>query len=197
MAVRTAGFAHVRVTGAWFSASPRVQRVAAAHVAALLAVALSAVALHQRPGTPVEPLALAAATGPASAPVVVAPPEPRRAATAGAAVSRPAPKRRPKVKRAQRVRKPAPGGGWAYWSARIRGCESHGNPDAPPDYMAQNPHSTASGAYQITDATWGGRYGVSHASEASPAQQDAVAADLYRRHGTADWAASAPCWRTR
>ena len=91
----------------------------------------------------------------------------------------------------------APAAGWAYWSARIRGCESHGNPDAPADYKAQNPHSTASGAYQITDATWDGSYGVSHASEASPAQQDAVAADLYRRHGTADWAASAPCWRTR
>ena len=26
-------------------------------------------------------------------------------------------------------------------------------------------------------------------------QQDAAASDLYRRHGTADWAASAPCWR--
>ena len=85
--------------------------------------------------------------------------------------------------------------GWAYWSVRIRGCESHGRPDAPPDYAAKNPHSSASGAYQIVDATWDGRYGVKHASDATPAQQEAAAAELYQQHGTAWWAASAPCWR--
>ena len=36
---------------------------------------------------------------------------------------------------------------------------------------------------------------MDHASDATPEQQEAAAADLYRRHGTADWAASAPCWR--
>jgi hypothetical protein len=106
-----------------------------------------------------------------------------------------------KATRPTRSRKPAPAPapaptkGWAYWSVRIRGCESHGRPDAPPDYEAQNPESTASGAYQILDTTWAGRYGVRHASDATPEQQEAAAADLYRRHGTADWAASAPCWR--
>ena len=87
--------------------------------------------------------------------------------------------------------------GWQYWSARIRGCESHGRANAVPDYRAKNPESSASGAYQILDTTWGGRYGVSHASDATPEQQEAVAAELYRRHGTADWLASAACWRGR
>ena len=189
MAAQLAGFAHARRAGAWFSASPRVQRLAAVHVAVLLGAALTAVAAHQRPRTVGEPLALAAATGPASAPVVVAA-DPPLVPTRRQAVARGSTAKKPRAKRA-----PAAAPGWEYWSARIRGCESHGRADAPGDYKAQNPHSTASGAYQITDATWGGRYGVNHASDATPDQQDAAAADLYRSHGTADWAASGPCWR--
>lgn len=193
MAECLAGLARARRAGAWFSASPRVQRLAAIHVAVLLGVALSAVALsHQQPGAPAEPLALAAATGPAAAPVVVQA-EPVRTRPVRPDVSRSPVKPRPVPARTAAAKDP----GWAYWSIRIRGCESHGRPDAGPDYGAQNPHSTASGAYQITDATWGGRYGVSRASDATPEQQEAVAADLYRRHGTADWAASGACWRVK
>ena len=52
-------------------------------------------------------------------------------------------------------------------------CESGGN------YRAENPVSTASGAYQITDGTWAGYGGYSHASYAPPAVQDAKAAQLW------------------
>jgi hypothetical protein len=174
----------------WFSASPRVQRLAAAHVAALLGAALTVVAAHQRPDAGAEPLALAAATAPVVASVAAVDQTPP-ARSAPVRATRPATPPRRKAK-------PRPSDpGWDYWSSRIRGCESHGRPDAPADYTARNPRSSASGAYQIVDATWAGRYGVSHASDATPEQQDAVAAELYRRHGSADWAASAACWRAR
>jgi hypothetical protein len=190
VANQLAGFARPAGAGAWLSASPRVQRLVAAHIAVVLVAALAVVVAHPHAGQNAEPLALAAATGPASEPVVVADaarvPTVKRVSTA----PRPQQKRKP-VKRA----KPKLPPGWEYWSARIRGCESHGRPDAAPDYNAENPTSTASGAYQILDATWGGRYGVHHASDATPEQQEAVAFDLYLRHGTADWAASAACWR--
>ena len=78
---------------------------------------------------------------------------------------------------------------WAYWAPRIRHCESSG------DYRALNPDTGASGAYQILDTTWEGRYAVEHAADATPAQQDAAAAELYRRWGTRPWAESAACWR--
>jgi hypothetical protein len=192
VAGRKARFVDARGAGAWLSASPRVQTLVAAHVAVVLGAGLLAVGIHQRPDARSEPLALAAATGPASPPVELASasaPRPVRTPTRPAAA-------KPRAKPTRRRSAPPPPKGWAYWSSRIRGCESHGRPDAPPDYGAQNPHSTASGAYQITDTTWAGRYGLSHASEATPEQQEAAAADLYRRHGKADWMASAPCWRS-
>lgn len=52
-------------------------------------------------------------------------------------------------------------------------CESGGN------YDAENPTSSASGAYQIIDGTWGGYGGYSHASDAPPALQDERAAQIY------------------
>jgi hypothetical protein len=189
---RKARFVQARGAGAWLSASPRVQTLVAAHVAVVLGAGLLAVAIHQRPDVRGEPLALAAATGPASPPVELASASAPRLTKAPA---RPAATKQ-RAKPARRQSAPPPPRGWAYWSARIRGCESHGRPDAPPDYQAQNPQSSASGAYQILDTTWAGRYGVSHASDATPSQQEAAAADLYRRHGKADWMASAPCWRS-
>lgn len=55
--------------------------------------------------------------------------------------------------------------------ATIRSLESGGN------YLAQNPNSSASGAYQFTDTTWAGYGGFVHARDASPAVQDAKATD--------------------
>jgi hypothetical protein len=192
MVGRTVGFDHARGAGAWFSASPRVQRLVGAQVAVLLAAGVIGVVAHGVPGTSSEPLALATAVGPvAGGPVaVVDAPSPARVGRIEVSRS----EHRP-VKATRSKRPAAPPKGWAYWSVRVRGCESHGRPDAPPDYEAQNSESTASGAYQILDTTWAGRYDVRHASDATPEQQEAAAADLYRRHGTADWAASAPCWR--
>jgi hypothetical protein len=196
MAGRTVGLDHARGASAWFSASPRVQRLVGAQIAVLLAAGLTGVVAHRAPGTSGEPLALATAVGPVGGGPVAVDDAPSPASVGRIEVSR-SEHRPSKAARAARSKKrpPAPPKGWAYWSARIRGCESHGRPDAPPDYQAQNPESTASGAYQILDTTWAGRYGVGHASDATPEQQEAAAADLYKRHGTADWAASAPCWR--
>lgn len=74
--------------------------------------------------------------------------------------------------------------GWAIpWY--IVKCESGGN------YRAENPISSASGAYQIIDGTWaaygGLEFGVSHASHATPAQQDAVAARIWADVGASAW----------
>jgi hypothetical protein len=154
----------------------------------VMSAAIVAAVVHPGPAPVGPPLALAAASGPEAAPVA---PVARRSSSRPSARLATRPKAGHQLKQPARPRDP----GWAYWSARIRGCESHGRPDAPPDYWARNPHSSASGAYQIVDSTWAGRYGVQHASDATPAQQEAAAAELYRQYGKALWAASAPCWR--
>jgi muramidase (phage lysozyme) len=63
------------------------------------------------------------------------------------------------------------------------------------NYAAVNRRSGASGAYQFTDDTWGGRYGVRSAAQATPEQQDRAAYETYQRRGTSPWRFSAACWR--
>ena len=53
----------------------------------------------------------------------------------------------------------------------IRNLESGGN------YQAHAAGSTASGAYQFLDSTWGGYGGYQHAADAPPSVQDAKAAE--------------------
>lgn len=72
--------------------------------------------------------------------------------------------------------------------AAIRYCESSGN------YAAQNPTSTASGAYQFLDTTWHGLGYSGRAKDAPAAQQDAAFDKLYASQGTSPWVSSQPCW---
>jgi hypothetical protein len=71
---------------------------------------------------------------------------------------------------------------------RVRECESRG------DYRAQNPVSTASGAWQYLDSTWGGHRGFARAMDAPPRVQDLRAIRDFRMVGTTPWAASRGCW---
>lgn len=86
---------------------------------------------------------------------------------------------------------------------RIRSCESGPNGYATGgrahdfNYRAVNRRSTASGAWQALDGTWGGWGGYRRALFAPPAVQDAFARDLYRRSGVRPWAASRSCWGGR
>lgn len=73
----------------------------------------------------------------------------------------------------------------------IKVCESGG------DYTAQNPTSTASGAYQFLDSTWqsmDAAAGYSRAADAPESVQDAAAIELYTEQGTTPWLASYSCW---
>lgn len=71
---------------------------------------------------------------------------------------------------------------------RIRECESGG------DYSAQNSSSTASGAYQYLDSTWGGHMGYARAMFAPPRIQDKRAIRDFKMVGGTPWAASKHCW---
>lgn len=75
----------------------------------------------------------------------------------------------------------------------IRFCESRD------DYTAANTRSTARGAYQFLRSSWAayghdGRYGVSEAHLATPAQQDEAAVITWQQDGTRPWRASQHCW---
>jgi hypothetical protein len=94
-------------------------------------------------------------------------------------------KKKVKVTTVHTYAKPA---GWMQTFARcVKQHESHGN------YKAENPTSTASGAYQFIDATWrsyakrAGFTGYSHAAFAPPATQDAVFFYVLRHGGMMNW----------
>lgn len=75
---------------------------------------------------------------------------------------------------------------------RIKACESGGS------YSAQNPTSSASGAYQFLTSTWRSlpaAAGYSTAASAPAAVQDQAARQLFAQQGTSPWLASASCWR--
>lgn len=74
---------------------------------------------------------------------------------------------------------------------KIRYCESGNN------YQAQNPGSSASGAYQFLTSTWrslSASAGYATAASAPASVQDAAALELYNQAGTSPWAASQSCW---
>lgn len=79
----------------------------------------------------------------------------------------------------------APGG----IAACIRKYESGGN------YRAQNPSSTASGAYQFLDSTWQSVTGLpGRAMNYSPAQQDAAFWKLWNNgRGASQWVTAGKC----
>jgi hypothetical protein len=60
-------------------------------------------------------------------------------------------------------------------------CESGG------DYGAVNPESGAGGAYQIMPETWEAYGGSGAPQDASPAEQDAIAAQIYADSGGSAW----------
>lgn len=74
----------------------------------------------------------------------------------------------------------------------VRASES----DEAGGYLAQNPTSTASGAYQFLDSTWrsvspkAGFPGYARAVHAPPRVQDHVALWLYKNGGRSAWAGS-------
>ncbi len=75
-----------------------------------------------------------------------------------------------------------------------RGCnrslEQIAQAESGGDYTAQNPHSTASGKYQVLDSTWDGYGGYARAKDAPPAIQEQHARELYALKGSQPWRAS-------
>jgi Transglycosylase-like domain len=71
-------------------------------------------------------------------------------------------------------------GPWAIPEAIVM-CESGGN------YQALNPSSGAGGAYQILPSTWHAYGGEGLPHQASPAEQDAIAAQIWADSGPGAW----------
>jgi hypothetical protein len=71
-------------------------------------------------------------------------------------------------------------GAWAIPEAIVM-CESGGN------YQALNPSSGAGGAYQILPSTWLAYGGQGLPHQASPAEQDAIAAQIWADSGPGAW----------
>lgn len=72
------------------------------------------------------------------------------------------------------------GGKWSI-PASIVQCESGG------DYRAVNPSSGAGGAYQILPSTWAAMGGSGRPQDASPAEQDRIAAKVWQVQGRGAW----------
>lgn len=85
---------------------------------------------------------------------------------------------------------------WAYWGPRIRGCESGSGPTGAANYAAQNATSTAGGAYQFLDSTWGRYKGYAKARLAPAAVQEEKAFATFMDGGTSAWDASYFCWQS-
>ncbi len=81
----------------------------------------------------------------------------------------------------QAVQQSSGGGGGGCSLSDIKRMESGG------DYRAQNPVSTASGAYQVLNGTWGGYGGYKRAGDAPVHVQDKFAQSLYAKHGSQPW----------
>jgi hypothetical protein len=71
-------------------------------------------------------------------------------------------------------------GGYTIPSSIVN-CESHGN------YSAVNPSSGAGGAYQILPSTWRAYGGTGLPQNASAAEQDRIASEIYARQGASAW----------
>jgi hypothetical protein len=71
-------------------------------------------------------------------------------------------------------------GGYTIPSSIVQ-CESNGN------WSAVNPSSGAGGAYQILPSTWAAYGGTGSPQDASPAEQSAIAAQIYANQGPSAW----------
>jgi peptidoglycan hydrolase-like protein with peptidoglycan-binding domain len=72
------------------------------------------------------------------------------------------------------------GSGYSIPSSIVM-CESGGN------YSAVNPSSGAGGAYQILPSTWAAYGGQGLPQDASPAEQNQIAAEIYASQGPSAW----------
>lgn len=133
------------------------------------ALALALLAACAGPGT--GPSTEAAARGPSAA---LVPDRGVPETTTTVVPAQPAPTTRPAA-RASRS-KPTPKS-----LERIKQCESGG------DYTAVSPSGRYRGAYQFDQRTWESVGGTGDPAAASPAEQDARAAELQRRRGSAPW----------
>ena len=76
--------------------------------------------------------------------------------------------------------KPSFSGDFAAALAKLRACESGGN-------YANKKNPLYRGAYQFGYSTWGNKYGIYDPADATPAQQDQAARELYQRRGWQPW----------
>ena len=76
--------------------------------------------------------------------------------------------------------KPSFSGDFAAALAKLRACEAGGN-------YANKKNPLYRGAYQFSYSTWGNKYGIYDPADATPAQQDQAARELYVRRGWQPW----------